>query len=143
MDELVIMQVYSFQNALKIIEKTTISEHIKCNKGICDLNHAPYGFPNNFKVEYTLTHNNNFKASMYIKVNSTTQGLSFDNIEIVSIDAEPTKSGMGTELFEQVKIVAKALQVRLIWGIILDDDAAKFYQAMGCHITERKFKYYM
>lgn len=143
MNELVEQQVKSFQNALAIVENTITSQQIEHRKGWCDMNHAPYGFPNHFQVDYTLTRNSFSKATMGIEVNSSNQGLSFDNIEIVNIDANPRECGMGSELFEQAKSVAKALKIDLIWGTIRDKDSAAFYEAMGCEIRGRTFKYYL
>ena len=104
---------------------------------------APYGFPNSFQIDYTLIRNSFSKATMGIKVNSSNQGVAFDSIELVDIDAKPRRCGMGRELFEQAKSVAKALKIDLIWGVILDEDAAAFYKAVGCEIKGNTFEYYV
>ena len=143
MHDLVEKQITSFQNALNIVGNTINSPCITIRKGVCDMNHAPYGFPNSFQVDYTLIPNSFSKATMGIQINSSDQGLSFVSIEIVDIDANPRRRGMGRELFEQAKSVGKALGIDKIYGTILDDDAAKFYKAIGCKIEGRTFRYFL
>lgn len=142
MDKILKQQLHTFQSACLIIRDCVLKENITLvNPPYCDDIYTPNGFPNYIKaLEYVLIRDKMHHAKMELKICSSNSGISFDRIEIISIDSKPERIGMGTELFEQSKILAKALGINLIWGDILDD-AAEFYKAMGCRIINNKFKF--
>ena len=143
MDEMIEKQINTFQSACSIIQNCFVNENISLiNPPHCDKYYVPNGFPNFIKfLEYELVRSKSQHAEMTLKICSSNSGTTFDSIEIVCIDASPKRKGMGTELFRQVKHLAYSLYIPLIWGNILDPDAAEFYKAVGCEIIGDTFRY--
>ena len=65
-----------------------------------------------------------------------TYELTDDGFEVVSIDAVPPKSGVGTALLDAAAAIGIQLDARLLWLVTTNDnlDALRFYQRRGLHI---------
>ena len=60
-----------------------------------------------------------------------------DAIEVVSIDASPPRSGVGTALLAAAAEIGRAAGARRLWLVTTNDnlDALRFYQRRGLRIT--------
>lgn len=81
-------------------------------------------------------------AKMEITISGDSLIPDFSRIEIIALDAYPTGCGMGTKLFEEAKHLLTELHLQKIYGIFLNDDAEKFYRAVGCDIRSKHFYFY-
>jgi GNAT superfamily N-acetyltransferase len=66
-----------------------------------------------------------------------TYHLEGDAIEVVSIDASPPRSGVGTALLTAAAQIGRNLGARRLWLVTTNDnlDALRFYQRRGLRIT--------